>query len=102
MDIIKEFEEEYLPRWSEEKMQPIPTREQSERWYIAWQDFMNEVLTKKYSEVNHFYTNMEYKSERQNNVEIIPMEQFDNTEVTKPEKKKSNWELVMEKRKKSN
>ena len=43
MDLMKEFEE-YLPKWAEEKMQPIPTQEHTERWNIAWGDFLKEHL----------------------------------------------------------
>jgi hypothetical protein len=61
MDIIKEFEE-YLPKWAEEKMQPIPTQEHPDRWSMAWNDFINEHLSQKRDELVQDYLNMQFKT----------------------------------------
>lgn len=61
MDLMKEFEE-YLPIWSEEKHQPIPTMKHMDRWSVAWIDFVNEYLVKKKSELISDYRSMEFKT----------------------------------------
>ena len=61
MDIMKEFEE-YLPKWAEEKMQPIPTQEHPDRWSLAWSDFIKEHLSQKRDELVQDYLNMQFKT----------------------------------------
>lgn len=61
MDIMKEFEE-YLPKWAEEKNQPLPTKELSDRWTVAWLDFVKEVLTPRRSELIADYKAMTLKT----------------------------------------
>ena len=61
MDFMKEFEE-YLPKWSEEKHKPIPTRKHMDKWTEAWQDFLSEHLTEKYHEISAEYKNMKLKT----------------------------------------
>lgn len=61
MDIMKEFEE-YLPIWSEEKHQPIPTMKHMDRWSVAWIDFVNEHLIKRKKELIGDYKSMEFKT----------------------------------------
>lgn len=102
MDILQEFEE-YLPTWSNEKHLPIPTKQHMDRWYEAWQDFLNEVLIPRYEELQKSYLSMQYKTDELDNNDYI-VEDIVKEEI-KPEIKqiaKSNWELVQEKRKKHN
>ena len=101
MDIMKEFEE-YLPKWSEEKMQPIPTQEHMDRWSIAWSDFVKERLAEKHDEMVDEYLNMQYKTvgerkaekaKAQADTEVVeePIE-----EIAEPvvEVKTSSWDRV--------
>ena len=67
-DVLKQFEE-YLPKWSNEKKQPIPTREHMDRWYIAWNDFVNEELSKTYPQRRQEYLNMKFKTMDGTNVD---------------------------------
>ena len=61
MDVMKEFKK-YLPIWSEQKMQPIPTEEHPDRWAIAWKDFINEYMPSKYNQMVEEYKNMKLKT----------------------------------------
>lgn len=95
MDIMKVFTEEYLPKWSEEKHLPIPTLKHPDKWNVAWEDFLTEYMEEHYEEIANEYRNLPTKVEQ-------PFYEF--KELPKEEKeepvKKSNWELVQEKRKK--
>ena len=61
MDLMKEFEE-YLPRWSEEKMLPIPTIKHPDRWSVAWNDFIKDVVTPRREEIVAEYKTMKFKT----------------------------------------
>ena len=106
MDLMKEFEE-YLPKWAEEKMQPIPTQEHTERWNIAWGDFLKEHLSEKYDEMANEYLNMQYKTVGERNLELqarkksaekvaeeVVEETVEPVEVVKEPVKQSSWEKV--------
>lgn len=54
--------EEYLPKWSEEKNQPIPTMDQMDRWSVAWKDFQNTVLREKHDDIAEEYKSMQLKT----------------------------------------
>lgn len=95
MDIMKTFEE-WLPTWSEEKHLPIPTKKHMDKWLEAWKDFLSEYMIENYETVANEYRNMQYKSETAP-IRTLP-EPIEEIEEEKP--KKSNWELVQEKRKK--
>lgn len=100
MDFNKEFEK-YLPIWSEQKHLPIPTKNHPDKWNEAWVDFLSEYLVDKYDEINNEYKNMALKgfetySEPINPITPPPPE----PEIEEKPVKKSNWELVQEKRKK--
>ena len=91
MDIMKLFEE-YLPKWSEENMQPIPTMEHPDRWAIAWRDFQNTYLKEHHKEIVEFYKNMQFKT-----VGDLEREQEEEVEEEEPvveEKEESEWDRV--------
>ena len=73
MDVMKLFEE-YLPIWSEEKMQPIPTPDHPDRWALAWKDFQNSYLKDHYDELCQEYKNMTFKTrgmqEKEKNIQV--------------------------------
>lgn len=101
-DINKMFEE-YLPIWSEIHHQPIPTMKNPDKWYIAWMDFMNEVLIPKHSEIKQDYLNIILKADQINkdiDTKSLDLPQKPSLQDSVIPKKKSNWELVQEKRKK--
>lgn len=98
MDIMQEFEH-YLPRWSNEKHLPIPTKKHPDRWYEAWSDFLNEVLTPRYEELQTDYLNMQYKTnDIMDSTDIMSV--YEEPVKEEVEIKKSNWQLVQEKRRK--
>ena len=100
-DLLKQFEE-YLPRWSNEKHQPIPTKKHMDRWYIAWNDFVKEELSKHYTEHVQEFKNLQLKTQDdeyfEDEYEIVeePQQDLDEPIV---EKQLSPWERVQAKRK---
>lgn len=58
MDLLKEFEE-YLPRWSNEKHLPIPTKQHMDRWYRAWNDFVKEELEPRWEKIRTEYKSLD-------------------------------------------
>ena len=93
MDVLKEFEE-YLPRWSEEKHQPIPTKKHMDRWYKAWNDFVQEVLKDRYQEMCDMYRNMPVKRKGQYIEPQVESVQEPIEEEVKVEEPQSEWERV--------
>ena len=95
MDIMKMFEE-YLPRWSEEKMQPMPTKEHPDRWTVAWIDFVKDVLTPKKEELISEYQSMKFKTK--GDLDKEKAEKIEEQKVEpvkeKEEKELSEWEKV--------
>ena len=88
MDLMKEFEA-YLPKWSNDKHLPIPTKEHMDRWYRAWGDFVKEELEPRWDNIRE-----EYKSLRLYNPDE-PMEEVEEeTEETQEEIEES--EIVEE------
>lgn len=61
MDLMKEFEA-YLPKWSEDKHKPIPTKQHMNRWYEAWNDFVKEVLSVRWESLKDEYLSLKLKS----------------------------------------
>ena len=93
MDILKEFED-YLPRWSEEKHQPIPTKKHMDRWYKAWNDFVQEVLKDKYDEMCDMYRHIQLKHKGQY-IEAQPIQQEEPVvEGVKQEEPQTEWDRV--------
>ena len=99
MDFNKEFEK-YLPIWSEQKHLPIPTKNHPDKWNEAWVDFLSEYLVDKYDEINNEYKNMALKGFETYSEPINPIAPPPEPEIEEKPVKKSNWELVQEKRKK--
>ena len=99
MDFNKEFEK-YLPIWSEQKHLPIPTKNHPDKWNEAWVDFLSEYLVDKYDEINNEYKNMALKGFETYNEPINPITPPPEPEIEEKPVKKSNWELVQEKRQK--
>lgn len=104
MDIMQAFND-YLPIWSEQKMQPIPTQEHMDRWVLAWKDFQNEYLAEHYQEVADAYKSMAYKTqgdikreERQAELDKRIEEMNAKTELEPIEEPKvmSEWERVQQ------
>ena len=93
MDMFKEFEE-YLPRWSEEKMQPMPTKEHPDRWSIAWKDFVNEVLTPRREELVADYLAMKFKTKGDAMKKEVKEDVVETSSVEEPVKELSEWEKV--------
>lgn len=98
MDIMKEFVEEYLPIWSEQKHQPIPTQKHMDRWNIAWNDFIKERLNPRWEEIAQEYKNMRYKTTADLHKEQeVPEQEIEAIEeIPEPEPEKSDWEKVQE------
>lgn len=94
-DLLKEFEE-YLPRWSNEKHQPIPTRAHMDRWYIAWNDFVKEELIKHYDDFVNEYKSLQLKTDDDYIIQQIEPIEEDPTPEPVP---LSPWELVQQKMK---
>ena len=98
MDFMKEFEA-YLPKWAEQKMQPIPTRDHPDRWSLAWKDFVTEELTKRKDEIIEEYRNMKFKTvgdvrrEKKAATEKVS-EQVELLPEPKEEKPLTEWEKV--------
>lgn len=90
MDFMKEFKE-YLPKWSEEKMQPIPTEDTPDRWSLAWKDFMNEYLSTKRDEIIAEYKAMKFKTK--GDLKKEPVKEVVE-EIPKNEPELSEWEKV--------
>lgn len=99
MDFNKEFEK-YLPIWSEQKHLPIPTKNHPDKWNEAWVDFLSEYLVDKYDEINNEYKNMALKGFETYSEPINPITPPPEPVIEEKPVKKSNWELVQEKRKK--
>lgn len=106
MDILQMFEE-YLPRWSEEKHQPIPTKEHMDRWYIAWNDFIKEVMTPQWDTYKQEYLDMELKTHaddilEQQQVDLNQLQaELNKQQIVEPvepieveQAKESDWEKV--------
>jgi len=100
MDFMKEFEE-WLPKWSEEKGQPIPTEENADRWSVAWRDFVNEYLAEKKDEIVSEYKNMKFKTRADLKTKPV-VKQVEPEVVEEPVKELSEWEKVQAMLKKSN
>lgn len=90
---MKAFEE-YLPKWSEEKHLPIPTKNHVDKWNIAWTDFLTEYMEEHYEDIANEYRNLKTKAD------VLFTEESIFEEIEEEPVKKSNWELVQEKRKK--
>lgn len=96
MDIMKLFEE-YLPKWSEEKMQPIPTAEHPDRWAVAWTDFQKEFLPTIKDELIADYKNMQLKTYgdlKKKKKKIVKSEDVEPIPEKQEEKELSEWEKV--------
>lgn len=92
MDVMKEFEN-YLPKWSEEKMQPIPTRKHMDKWNIAWRDFIKEYMQPRWHELAEEYRSMQFKTS--DYIEPLPeVEEEPEPEVIVEEEQLSEWEKV--------
>lgn len=98
MDVMKEFEEHYLEKWAKEKHQPVPTRNNMDRWNVAWADFVKEVLVTNYDEISQEYRDMEYKTMEHVFKEKIEKEKEKAIEEQEQpiEPEKSDWEKVQE------
>ena len=91
---LKEFED-YLPRWSDEKHLPIPTQQHMDRWYVAWNDFVNEVLKEKYSDVVDMFYNIPIGKPTKETVDKKEPIKEEPTPVQKePQKPMTEWERV--------
>lgn len=101
MDIMKEFEN-WLPKWSEEKMQPIPDREHPDRWAVAWKDFQNEFLRENHDKLVEEYKSMTLKTHGMLEKEKKEKEREERQKqreqelesVQEEEKSMSEWEKV--------
>lgn len=91
MDILKEFEN-YLPKWSEEKHLPIPTKQQADRWNVAWSDFVKDFLNPNYKELAQEYKNMQLKPK--DYVETVEEEEEEEQIEEPVQEQLSDWELV--------
>ena len=96
IDFVKEFKE-YLPGWCEKKMQPMP-KENTDRWNMAWYDFMNDVLLPKWDDIAQSYKHMQFKihnpQTEDNSVSITSNTQ--ETQEIVQECKLSEWEKVQQ------
>jgi len=108
MDLLKEFEE-YLPRWSDEKHLPIPTKKHMDRWYRAWNDFVKEELEPRWDAIRQEYKTLKlYNPEEGQFAEdyIEPDETEETQEVVEEieevEEPKNSWEEIQEIMKKMN
>lgn len=106
MDLLKEFEE-YLPRWSEEKHLPIPTKQHMDRWYRAWKDFVDEELTQRWGELKDDYMNLKLYNPDEPPVETEEEEEVEEdieqkeSEIEQEEPQPTNaWEEIQALRKK--
>lgn len=102
MDLMKEFEA-YLPRWSDEKHLPIPTKQHMDRWYRAWNDFVKEELEPRWENIRAEYKTLKlYNPDEPEIVEEEPeIEQEETQEVAETEKEptpepKNSWEEIQE------
>lgn len=93
MDIMKAFKE-YLPKWSEEKMQPIPTEDQPDRWSVAWADFQNSYLREHHDELVEEYKAMKFKTVGMAEKEQRAKEKKEAEVEIVEEKELSEWEKV--------
>lgn len=93
MDFMKEFEE-WLPKWSEEKGQPIPTEENADRWSVAWRDFVNEYLAEKKDEIVAEYKNMKFKTRGDLKTKKVEPVEVKEEVAEEPVKEMSEWEKV--------
>ena len=101
IDFIKEFKE-YLPKWCEKKMLPMP-KEGSDKWNMAWYDFMKEELNPRWEEIANSYKQMRFKTKEEAAQEkqqqaIPPVQEIEEVE----EQPKSEWERVQELLKRKN
>lgn len=87
MDLIELFQS-YLPRWSEENMQPIPDEEHPDRWAAAWKDFQNSYLKEHHDEIVEYYKSMQFKT--------VGMQKKQEKEKIKEEEKQDYFETVVE------
>ena len=104
-DVIKQFEEEYLPEWCHKKHFPKPKRQFTDHWKLAWNDYIKEVLNPNWNSIRANYLNMEFKLQDPNQlITSIPEEWNDEVDETDSELEditntpatKSDWEIVQE------
>lgn len=108
MHNINEMFEKYLPDWSNKYHKPIPTKNHPEKWNEAWLDFIEDILIPQYDDLKQDYLDLSLKIDTYNldNDKSLEISKKINTEnnldTSQPSNtsKKSNWELVQEKRKK--
>lgn len=99
MDLAKEFEE-YLPRWSEEKHQPIPTKQHMERWYQAWDDFVKEELAPRWESLRNEYKSLKLKGMDEEVEEVTEeepeevVEEVNHVEEIRNDENLTEWEKV--------
>jgi len=101
MEDVMQLFQEYLPKWAEEKMQPMPTEEFPDRWTEAWKDFVNEVLTANYDERVEQYKAMNYKTKGMVRKEKIQKKREEEEKAVEqsanePEKPLTEWERVQQ------
>lgn len=99
MDLLKEFEA-YLPRWSDEKHLPIPTKQHMGRWYEAWNDFVKEELAPRWESLRDEYKSLKLKGlddepEEESTESIEESEEvIEQVEEPVEEQQESSWDRV--------
>lgn len=93
MDLIQEFYD-YLPKWSEENMQPIPDEDHPDRWAAAWKDFQNTYLKEHHEEIVEYYKSMTLKTVGMQKKEQKQKEQPKQDYFEEVVEELSEWEKV--------
>ena len=106
MNVLSLFEE-FLPNWAKQNNQPIPTKN-TDRWYLAWHDFVKTELNSKWLQISQEYKNMQFKTSHDLRQELLQKqlekqtEQIAEKEVPNTEPVLSDWEKVQQLRKNKN
>ena len=99
MDFLEQFKT-YLVEWCHKKQLPVPKKEWSHYWQLAWKDFMKEVLATNYSEINDYYNSMDLVVPHKDTITQDAVSVKDTTlqELIEeePTNTKSDWEIVQE------
>lgn len=104
-DVIKDFEENYLPEWCHKKHLPKPKQQFTEHWQLAWVDYIKEVLNPEWESIRSSYLSMDYKVLNPNkelmetvNQTYQQQEELQQllSEIQPETEQKSDWEIVQE------